>query len=943
MDFIFKKFPTRSIVFAICLWGIAPTFCDQEVSAQEDFPAPQLVIDEDEFNNLSSPALSNVDDAQPDKNGADQDSDSQAQAKEIERYKALLENATKHFTMLAFDLQHIALVINNGHARIANKNPIREEIAKLGSLIDMIRQQNALLQGDKAVVARLLQLTEEIAKHIRYLLTTDLITFKSFDLDPQTLITRNPQSQDIPLEELEKQLKANNILITKLEAESADVGLKWHNKVYRRLEKFNSDYKVLYGLSAVVIPLIGIYAWSVYCTDDFLGKAWNKARNKLFGTPPNNNQATNAQPASNTDTEQSSATLPPYSEDNLSDAAFIKSPEYYQQKLLYFKNQNEQYQQAATLQEAHKQKNAPSTGFKGFLGKRATRYEKKHGIKPEGLLASLQYYAEDQLGILSFTVPSIAVFELLKPKVIDWARKITAWTSDKFTQTTSFLRGGPIKRQVGVFDGKEVKVTFDDVIGNEHAKEVLSRVKAYYLDSESFDRTGIPIPSGCLLMGDTRTGKSFIAEALVGDIKMELKARGKKDDVRYWSFTTAELKQEGIERVFAAAQYYAPVIIFIDEIDSGRFQNEGDSTSLGALQVAMSNLNLDKSKKVFVLAATNKPENLDRTLLAPGRFSEKITFTYPTLDERKKYIVQELAKRAVNIPEEYIDKLAHESENCSYDALSDVITTALFKAKMRESVVTWQDLDAAFDETVNKIITDKQTLPDAEQLVIAAHQAGHAYARMLFDANLELAKVTIRAVLATIKEKPIYAKYWNKKHENQGSAPMIEYGKVFTAHNENTMKLETTEDLINELKISLAGHAAEKILHGSSSYKYHDHDLEEALAIAKHIIFRGLDEKDFPKAMREEKLTAAHKLVEQYEQEVYDLLMAHKKELTIITNFLFKEKTLLVEDILHILHLIDQEKKKGDAAAGEDQQDLDASEILKDIDTSEFDAVTAVA
>lgn len=862
-----------------------------------------------------------------------------AQAQENERCEILLKQVLENFRALDFDLEHIALVVNNNQIRkLTKKGPILDEIRKLRSIVGMI-QQGAFVVIKTENLAQLIELAQKLIAHVRYVLTTDLMNFKSFDFEATVAPTTRLQfPKTYGFDQLETMLQKNNNLLVKLETESENAGLNSFHRIYRRLEKLNNDYKILHRL--VVAGAVGLGTiWILHLTDYYFFEKAEELWNKFWGkTKVEKPQAKNNDIPPTSSTENQGTTQPTTAQP---DETLNK---YYQN----YENGTEEYQKGfeygagkragqLAAQRSHeltkqqpKSSNEKKSWFMWIKDGLGTTTDPKFGMTniPESQRSFLTYgrnFFERNLKLISFGFTPIVLFDLFKPTFTEWGKDAYSWLGARLAYVASFLRGGPVKRQMDLWAEKEIRITFDDVIGNEHAKETLFRIVSYLVDYEKFDRAGIIPETGILLVGPPRTGKTFIAEALAGTIKMMLREKGSNETIRLLSFTAAELKQYGISTVLLGAKALAPVVLFIDEIDTGRFQREGDAAALGELQVAMSTLNRDKSKKVIILAATNKPENLDYALLEPGRFGKHIDFTYPTFSERKEYLQRELSKRSANIAEEYIDKLSHESENCSYDALNEVIVTALQKAKVRGSVLTWEDLDSAFDEEINKIIIDEETIPEAEQYVIAAHQAGHAYMRILLNASLQLTKVTIRPTSAKINEQAVISKYFdnNNTNKNQKESKTIEYGKVFTAHNTNSLKFETYQDLVNELIISLAGHVAEKILFESCSYSYHTSDNDLALSMAKHIMFGGMQEKDMPKKIKEQKLTEAYELVQKYEKEATDLLTAHKKELIVITNILFEQKTLLAGDIMQILELVEKQKNENDTPQDGDNEDLD--------------------
>ena len=475
------------------------------------------------------------------------------------------------------------------------------------------------------------------------------------------------------------------------------------------------------------------------------------------------------------------------------------------------------------------------------------------------------------------------------------------------------LAGGPVKKAglISQYE-KEVSVTLDDIIGNDHIKQELLRIVAYVTNNDYFDRPGIVPPTGYLLEGPTRTGKSFAAEATAGTIKQIDKEMGKKDTLHYVEIKAAELVEVGITAFFEEAQLHAPIIIFIDELDTIGLHRLRDSKRFGEMLTAMSTLNRKNKNKVIIIAATNKPEQLDDSLRASGRFGKHLHFVYPTLDERKVFLQKELEKRAIFLEEALIDQLARESEGYPFDALSEMLRTALMDGKIQGKLPRADDFIRAFDADINLILSDKSPLPMGEQELVAIHQTGHAMARILLDASLQLTKVTTRPTGVKISEDDLLFTGWKdleqKEEEQKKARTTVVYGSTFTMHKPHRLKFDSQQDLLDELTICLAGHAAEKLLYGNTSYSYHTEDNEEAIKIAKRIVFEGMREKDTPKEVRERKLTEAHALISKHKEIAYNLLAEHKEELAFVALVLLKEELLSAEQIMQIMQFVVNQK-----------------------------------
>ena len=254
------------------------TINNQEIESIEQISTPldislspnqDILFDESEFDTLSTPELNKPEDNNHLLNNLENLDDfepTQAQLDDNNHSEALLQNIIGQggqYDKLDFDLEHIALVVNNNQVRISNKKPILEEIIKLRSIVGMIKG-GAFVVIRKENVAQLVELLQKLINHTRSILTTDLINFKSFDFEATMAPNRNLQlSHGVSFEYIESIMQQNDSLLTKLESESENVGLSTFNKAYRKLEKLNRDYKILNRVA--IATAVGIGAtWLLY-------------------------------------------------------------------------------------------------------------------------------------------------------------------------------------------------------------------------------------------------------------------------------------------------------------------------------------------------------------------------------------------------------------------------------------------------------------------------------------------------------------------------------------------------------------------------------------------------------------------------------------------------------------------------------------------------------
>jgi cell division protease FtsH len=527
--------------------------------------------------------------------------------------------------------------------------------------------------------------------------------------------------------------------------------------------------------------------------------------------------------------------------------------------------------------------------------------------KELGTLTKREAYLR-RLGILNLTLPSLITWELLIKPFKNSFQEIGTWAQKQWDKLRSVLRGGPAEKRTESWK-KEPKVRFNQIIGKEHHKHVLGRVVDYIRDHERYDRAGIAPEAGYLLAGPTRTGKTYLAEALAGEVKDALAEKGINNDHNFLEFNAADVKLWGISTIMMLAQENAPCILFIDEIDMCGWQRERDAEGLSQVLTAMSGcMNKDRSKTVIVIGATNKPENLDQALLQKGRFGKILWFDYPTVEDRISFLRRELENRSImSIDDTYLQKLAHETDRCSFDDLSSIVVTALQKSKSSGEVLTEKHLEEAFDEEIRHVLYEDVPLTEPQKRVLAVHQSGHALATLLLDETPHITKVTIRPINTKIAEESVYAKYsfydGKTKDDNLKKAVPIEYGKLFSSRPQHADTINTHQELINKCRIELAGHVAEKIILGSSSFTYHRDDKEKALHIAQYIVFEGMKHYDLPKKLREELEEKAYALMQECEQHVYALLNHRKDKLDALALALQEKQTLSSVEIVEILEL----------------------------------------
>lgn len=315
-------------------------------------------------------------------------------------------------------------------------------------------------------------------------------------------------------------------------------------------------------------------------------------------------------------------------------------------------------------------------------------------------------------------------------------------------------------------DAEKVDTTFDDVAGLEGAKTELQEIVSFLKNPNQFDSLGGQIPKGLLMVGPPGTGKTLLARAVAGEAK-----------VPYFTITGSDFMEMfvgvGAKRVrdmFEKAKEKEPAIIFIDEIDSiGRKRGAGVGGGHDEREQTLNQLlaeldGFETNEGVVVIAATNRPDILDKALLRPGRFDRQITVHLPTQEHRAQ-ILKIHAKDKKLSDEVDLEDIARSTPGFSGADLQNLLNeAALIAARHKRKAVEPQDVDQARDKVMMGLKREGIRLSDHEKKLLAYHEAGHAVVAAVLPNTDPIHKVTViprgKAMGVTIqmpeKEKLLY-------------------------------------------------------------------------------------------------------------------------------------------------------------------------------------------
>jgi len=537
------------------------------------------------------------------------------------------------------------------------------------------------------------------------------------------------------------------------------------------------------------------------------------------------------------------------------------------------------------------------------------KMDKYGDIENEDELGPLGQLESKIVGYTSGRMPIAKLFVTFVAPILFYKEfvKIKKWVTNKATQIHYKLMGGiEGKNAKDDYHNETPRYKFTDVVGLEHVKQELKPVIEYIKNCARFERVGIGPEKGYLFAGKPGTGKSFMAEALAGEILAALTEIGQSSNkFKFIPFEASEILEiirergvsDGIDAILNYAKKNAPCIVFIDEPDLLGLQRTSNRDLLSKLLNAMNGfLSNNMSDNIILLAATNRPDNLDPALLRRGRLGKIIYFEYPSFESRKKYFHKKLFPIVADTSEFDLEKLARETEGCTFEAIQSVIRKAFQVTKIKGVSLRQKDLEIALNQEIRQILTDTKNISKEEQKIIAANQAACALSNILLDPSNKLACVTINPVMRAIRESCVWDRYYKQEQS------MIQAGKIFTKKDKDTVEVYSYDEKIKKCKIKLAGPIGEEILLGNCGYSYDNESQQEALNIALSLVSEGINLKNIPKYFQEKYYVKAMEIIETCKKELRELLEQNKQHLENIYNTLLEEKTLDADQVKEIIY-----------------------------------------
>ena len=411
--------------------------------------------------------------------------------------------------------------------------------------------------------------------------------------------------------------------------------------------------------------------------------------------------------------------------------------------------------------------------------------------------------------VLMWVLPGL-IFYLI------WRQTSKAIQARMGSRGDNFMSFG--KSGAKIYADSDVKTTFADVAGQDEAKEALNEIVDFLHNPKKYTDIGASLPKGALLVGPPGTGKTLIARAVAGEAKVPFFAISGSEFVQMF----VGMGAAKVRYLFRQANEKAPCIIFIDEIDAigkrrdtGIGGNDEREQTLNQLLTEMDGF--DGRKGVVILAATNRPESLDKALLRPGRFDRRIQMELPDLEGRKAIINVHLKK--VKCDKIDMDVVARATAGSSGAELANIVNEAALRAvRMGRNKVTTSDLEESIETVIAGAQKKGKVISDEEKKIVSYHEIGHALVAALQSHSAPVHKITIVP----------------RTSGALGYTMQVDKGEQV---------LMSREDLFNRIATLTGGRAAEEVILGRVTTGA-SNDIEQATRLARAMVTRyGMSEK----------------------------------------------------------------------------------------------------
>lgn len=510
----------------------------------------------------------------------------------------------------------------------------------------------------------------------------------------------------------------------------------------------------------------------------------------------------------------------------------------------------------------------------------------------------IQRQTSPWVSLLMYWVLPIVIFILL-------GRYMSKKMMDKAGGNSMMFGMGKSNAKVYVKSSEGIR--FDDVAGEDEAKENLAEIVEYLHDPSKYREIGASMPKGVLLVGPPGTGKTMLAKAVAGE-----------SNVPFFSMSGSEFVEmfvgmgaSKVRDLFKQAKEKAPCIVFIDEIDAigqkrdGRVMgNDEREQTLNQLLTEMDGF--EENNGVILLAATNRPESLDPALLRPGRFDRRVPVELPDLKGREDILKVHARKVRMEKGVDY-QKIARMASGASGAELANIVNEAALRA-VRDSRhhVTQEDLEESIEVVIAGYQKKNAILTDKEKHIVAYHEIGHALVAAKQSHSAPVEKITI--------------------------VPRTSGALGYTMQvDEGNHYLMSKEEIENKIATLTGGRAAEEARFGSITTGA-SNDIEQATKLARAMITQYGMSDDFDMVAMEtvnnqylggdtslscspqtqqEIDRAVVETVRKQHKKACDILEENRDKLDELAKYLYEKETITGEEFMHILNGNKETEGKG--------------------------------
>lgn len=422
-------------------------------------------------------------------------------------------------------------------------------------------------------------------------------------------------------------------------------------------------------------------------------------------------------------------------------------------------------------------------------------------------------------------------------------------------------------------------VSLREVAGIEEAKSEVQEIVDFLREPKKFQRLGGNLPKGVLLIGPPGTGKTMLAKAIACEAKAQFFSVHGSDFTEVYVGVGAKR----VRQLFKLAARNKPAIIFIDEIDcvgkNRKFDTHGEhQQTINALLAAMDGF--ESSQGIVVIAATNRPEDLDQALLRPGRFDRKVYVPYPDMKGRRAILNTHAAGKPIFEPEKALDVIAQTTPGMSGADLANLLNEAAILSALQNSTqITLIDLEAARDKVRFGKERKSMVLKQKEREMVAYHEAGHTIVHLQTSLLPPLYKVSI--------------------------VPRGQALGVTTLLPDEDQNLQSKKFLLEELLVLMGGRAAETTFYNSTTNGAAG-DLDVARKIARKMIHDwGMGNKLYYEPEQREAESEINRLLDEADRQALEIVREQKEKTERLAQALLAKETLSREEVMRLLEDVD--------------------------------------